>query len=213
MKNSELIQALEWRYAVKKFDANKTINQATLDALISSLQLSPSSFGLQPWKFIVISNQEILDKLKGHSWNQPQIADCSHLVVFASQAKFEAQAIEDFITTLSQERSKSLEQLQFYKDMIFGFLEHKSESEFLSWSQHQVYLALGLLLTSTAALGVDSCPLEGIDPKAYDDILNLKESGFQTTVACAIGYRDEQDPYLQEPKVRYSQDKLVTYYN
>ncbi len=209
MTTTELTQALQWRYAVKQFDTTKTIDQTTLDSIISSLQLSPSSFGLQPWRFIVISKQELLEKLKAHSWDQPQITDCSHLVVLASQSSFDKQAIEDWVMTLSQERSKTLEELQFYKDMMYGFLEHKSPADFLSWSQHQAYLALGLLLTSTAALGVDSCPLEGIDPKAYDDVLDLKGSGFQTTVACALGYRSEQDPYMQEPKVRYSQDKLV----
>ncbi len=213
MTSKELTQSLKWRYAVKQFDNTKVLDKPTLDTLISSLQLSPSSFGLQPWKFIIISKQDLLAQLKSHSWDQPQITDCSHLVVFASQSEFDKQAIEDWVKTLSQERSKTLEELQFYKDMMHGFLEHKSPADFLSWSQHQAYLALGVLLTSAAALGVDSCPLEGIDPKAYDDVLGLKNSGFQTTVACALGYRSEQDPYQQEPKVRYHQDKLIIHHH
>ena len=213
MTPSEFTKSLNWRYAVKQFDTTKTIDQNTLDELISHLQLAPSSFGLQPWRFIVISKQELLDELKGHSWNQPQIADCSHLVVFAAQSNFDKKAIDDWIETLSKERSKTLEELQFYKDMMYGFLENKSESDFLSWSTNQSYIALGTLLTSTAALAIDTCPLEGINPQAYDEILNLKDSGFQTTVACAIGYRSEQDPYQKEPKVRYPKSQLVTYHD
>ncbi|MFY7817154.1 MAG: NAD(P)H-dependent oxidoreductase [Akkermansiaceae bacterium] len=208
--NQELNQALNWRYATKVFDASKKIDSETFDALLQSLRLSPSSFGLQPWKFFVVENTDLRQQLRAHSWNQPQVTDASHLIVLCAKEAISQEDIEEWIRCLAITQSTPIDQLAPLQGMIQQFTGAMSPSDMQNWNTRQVYLALGQLMASAAFLGIDTCPLEGISPAAYDQVLGLEKSGYRTRVACALGYRSEQDKYATAPKARFALEKVVT---
>jgi len=207
---ADLTAALQWRYATKAFDANKKIDTPAFDALLESLRLSPSSFGLQPWKFIVVENTALREQLRAQSWNQPQVTDASHLVVLAVKEEIGASDISDWINCLAITQQTPIDQLAPLQGMIQGFTGGMSADDMLQWNTRQLYIALGTLMTSAAVMGIDSCPLEGISPAAYDQILQLEGSGYRTKVACALGYRSEMDKYATAPKARFASDRVVT---
>lgn len=209
MKPTELLDTLKWRYATKVFDASKTIPAETWDALEQSLILTPSSFGLQPWKFIIVTDPAVKAQLLPHSWNQQQVVDCSHMVVLAAQSPITDKELDAFIDLTHQTRGGEKESLQFYRDMMGGFVANMDDAQLLTWAKNQVYIALGQLMTSAAALDVDACPMEGINPAEYDKVLNLEGTGYYTTVACPLGYRSDQDKYASAAKVRYSSEQVV----
>lgn len=209
MNASELTDTLNWRYATKQFDPDKKISSENWNALEQSLILSPSSFGLQPWKFVVITDPVLREKLKPLSWNQGQITDSSHLVVFASQRTVLEEDVDRFLNLTARTRNADPEALQGYRQMISGFLAQMNPDQMHSWTNRQTYIALGQFMTSAAALGIDTCPLEGINPAAYDDELGLRESRYTTIVACAAGYRHPDDKYATAAKVRFSSAELI----
>jgi nitroreductase len=205
-------EALEWRYATKRFDPTQIIPHATWETLERSLHLAPSSFGLQPWHFIVVKNPALRKELQGHSWNQPQVTDASHFVVLTALRGVDESYIDAFLSTTAATRSIPVESLAGYRGMIVPFVSNLRDSHQLeAWTTRQVYLALGMLLTTAAVLGIDACPLEGIDPTQYDRILGLEQKGVSTKVACALGYRASSDPLASMPKVRFPHDKIFTY--
>lgn len=207
---SQLLEVLNWRYATKRFDNQKKIEDKTWKALEESLVLTPSSYGLQPWKFLVITNQELKNKLREVSWNQSQVSDCSHHVVFLAKRKMSEKDITAFIEDTAQTRSTPVESLEGYKKMMIGDVVNGARGKIsLEWATRQVYIALGNFMTSAALLGVDTCPMEGIDPAAYDKILSLENSEYTTVVACPAGYRSNDDKYAQAQKVRFSLDKMI----
>ncbi|NJM98760.1 MAG: NAD(P)H-dependent oxidoreductase [Phormidesmis sp. RL_2_1] len=207
---SELLQQLNWRYATKQFDANKPIADDVWAALEDTLVLTPSSYGLQPWRFIVITDAAIKEQLKPLSWNQSQITDCSHLVAFAIQKNLSAEDVDRFIESTATARNAPVESLAGYRNMIVSDVVYGPRSfDVNEWAARQVYIALGNFMTSAAVLGVDTCPLEGIDPSGYDKVLNLPENGFATVVACAAGYRSSDDKYAELTKVRYPKSKVL----
>ena len=209
---AKLIESLEWRYATKKFDPTKKINEATWKALEEALVLTPSSYGLQPWKFIVVENPEIKEKLKAVSWNQSQVFDCSHHVVFAIKEKMDEEHVTHFFEQTAKVRGIEVSSMDGYKKMIMGDLVTGSRSKTISeWAARQVYIALGNFMTSAAVIGVDTCPLEGIDPVKYDEILGLTGSGWRVVVACAAGYRSSDDKYSSTKKVRFGSKDLIVH--
>lgn len=209
MQPSELIDSLQWRYATKEFDSSKKIPADVWSAVEDSLVLTPSSFGLQPWKFIVVTDEETKKKLLPNSWNQPQVVDCSHLVVLAAQAPVTDKELDAFIDSTAQARGADPASLQPYREMMGGFVSRMNEEQLLTWAKNQVYIALGQLMTSAAVLKIDACPMEGISPAEYDKILGLEGTGFYTTVACPMGYRAESDKYASLAKVRYSNEQMI----
>lgn len=206
----DIIDALNWRYAVKKFDSTKKIPEAELEQLLEALRLSPSSYGLQPWKFIVISDQDTKEKLKPHSYNQSQVADCSHLVVLCRVNNIDEAYIEKYIKSIAETRGQEVEELDGYKGMMSGaLLGHEKPCFLRNWANKQVYIALGNLLTSAALMNIDACPMEGFMPAEYDEILGLKEKGLSSVVVCPIGYRSPEDDYAKAKKVRFSTDEVI----
>lgn len=205
-----LLESLEWRYAVKQFDETKKISNDDLHKLKEALRLSPSSYGLQPWHFLVIENEEVKEKLRAVSWNQGQITQCSHLVVFCSKTNFNTQSVDDFIDSVASIRNISKESMNDYANMMKGFVNGLSREEINEWARRQVYLALGHFLVSCAMMGIDACPMEGFLKDSYDDILSLKEKGLGTVVICPIGYRSKDDRFSTIEKVRFPLDKIFT---
>lgn len=206
---STLLAAQQWRYATKQFDASKKIPADLWSALEQSLVLSPSSFGLQPWRFVVVSDPATRAKLREHSWGQAQITDASHLVVFAARHTLNADDITHFLRRTTEVRGVTMESLKGYQDMMNGSLLSRPPAALQAWAERQSYLAFGNLMTSAALLGIDACPLEGLDPKKYDEVLGLPALGFATVAACAVGYRAATDKYATLPKVRYPAEEVI----
>lgn len=206
---SDLLASLNFRYATKVFDSSRRISPDAWSALETSLTLTPSSFGLQPWKFIVVESPEIREKLKAVSWGQSQVTDASHLVVLTARTDLTQQDIDKWIACLSQIQNTPLENLAGYAGMIASFSNNMSRTEKQAWNTRQVYIALGQLMTAAAVMEIDTCPLEGISPGDYDEILGLKNSGYATAVACALGYRSADDKYAEAKKARFPSAELI----
>jgi len=208
--SATLLAALNWRYATKKFDSTRKIPADTWATLEQSLILAPSSFGLQPWKFIVITDAVLKAQLVALSWGQTQPADASHMVVFAVKKNLGAEHVEKFLDRAVEVRGGSKEALTPYKNMMLGSLAGAAKSGTLdTWQAHQIYIALGQFMTSAALLGVDTCPMEGIDRAKYDEELGLAGTDYTTIVACPAGYRADDDKYAAAPKVRFKAEELI----
>lgn len=203
-----LLERLRWRYAVKKFDPTRKIPDATWTVLEEVLRLSPSSYGLQPWRFIDIRDTALRQTLRAVSWNQPQITDASHLVVFAARRGLGAPDVERLLAAMMKERGVTRESLDGYGQMLSGFVK-SGRGDHDAWSGRQTYIALGFFLESAALLGLDACPMEGLDPAKYDEILGLPAQGYSALCVATAGYRAADDAYAQAKKVRYSKDEVI----
>lgn len=203
VSNETLLKQLEWRYATKAFDPAKKISAADWATLEKALILTPTSYGMQPYKFVVITNREIREKLVPASWNQRQAADCSHFVVFAARMKNTEADVDHYLSRIAEVRGGSVEALGGLKKILMGDIVNGPRGQIaLEWSTRQAYIALGNFMTAAALIGVDTCPMEGFVPAQYDEILGLPAQGLHAAVACAAGYRSETDKYASAPKVR-----------
>ncbi len=208
----KIVELQNWRYATKKFNPSKKIDDKSWKAIEDSLVLTPSSYGLQPWKFYVVQNPEIRNELMAASWKQAQVVDCSHLIVFVIKEKLDEAHIDSFLKSMVDTRGGDLAALDGYKKMMMGDLVTGARSQVIGeWAARQAYIALGNLMTTCAFLGVDACPMEGINPKKYDEILGLTGSGWKTVVACPVGYRANDDKYSSLKKVRFKNSEVVTF--
>ncbi len=210
MSGEGLLQQLNWRYATKKFDPIKRISAADWSVLEQALVLTASSYGLQPWKFIVVTDPALKTKLRSASWNQAQVEDCSHHVVFTAKQDISEADVERFIARIAEVRGVTPESLAGYKGFMAGDLVNGPRHAIIKeWAARQTYIAMGNLLTSAALLGIDTCPFEGIEPAKYDEILGLKGTGYATVAACPVGYRASDDKYASAPKVRFEAKDVV----
>jgi len=206
----QLLDALNWRYATKSFDASKKIPETTWQTLEETLVLSASSFGLQPYRFLVVKDQAVRAKLKPHSWNQTQVVDASHYLVFAVRTAMTEAEIDGFLDRVVEVRRIPRESLEGYRGMMYGsLLSPGAEGRIPHWAALQAYIALGNLMTSASLLGVDTCAIEGFVPAEYDAILGLKEQGLAAVVCCALGYRSAEDKYAGLAKVRFRKGDLI----
>lgn len=211
MKNTQIKEALEWRYATKKYDSTKKITREDWETLKSALQFAPSAYGVQPWKFLVIENPEVREKLKAASWNQTQVTDASHFVVFLHKTEVDVPFIDQYIQRMSEVRQAPLESLAGFKNMLVENLAKAPEEKIHAWAQRQAYIAMGFLLQTAALLKIDATPMEGLDPSAYDKILGLEGSGWKTVATVALGYRHPEDTYQNLKKVRFAEDTVIQY--
>jgi nitroreductase len=212
MTNEELIEKLNWRYAVKRFDATRKISDADWKTLEDALVLSPSSYGLQPWKFYVVTDENVKKDLLPHAWNQPQIVESSHLVVIAAKKDANAETIEKYINRVMEVRGTKPEDLAMLKGMMLNSQKMATESGFINeWSARQCFIALGNIMTAAAMIGVDACPMEGFLPPEFDRVLNITEDGYFSVVVCAVGYRSSEDWLGNLAKVRYENSEVVKY--
>ena len=207
--HAQLISQLNWRYATKQFDPQRKISPQEWAALEEALILTPSSFGLQPWKFIVVTDQATREKLVAVSWGQRQVVDASHLVVFAIKSNLNEQDVNNYVNRIVEVRGVPHEALAGYRDMMVGsVIKGMSEAERKNWAEKQVYIALGNFLTSAALMGIDACPMEGIEPEKYDEILGLQKQGLNSVVAATAGYRAATDKYSAQKKVRFPREQV-----
>lgn len=207
---SSVIDALKWRYAVKKFDATKKIPAATWAALEEATVLAPSSYGLQPWRFFVVDDPAIRAQLRPVSWNQSQITDASHLLVFARRATMTVADVDAYVNRIVAVRGGDPAALADYRKMMVGHVTNPA-LDVTAWATKQAYIALGVFLAAAAMMGVDTCPMEGFVPAEYDRILKLPEQGFHATVVATAGYRAADDMFAGFKKVRWPMNEAVVH--
>ncbi len=209
INREQLLGQLNWRYATKQFDPNRKIGAQDWATLEEALSLTASSGGLQPWKFIVVTDPAVRAKLTPASNGQAQINDASHLVVFASKNNFNETDVDAHLNHTAQVRGVPVESLAPFRAMLVGgIVQRLDETARNAWARNQAYIALGNLLTSAALLGIDACPMEGFDRAQYDDILGLKAKGLASAVIATLGYRSATDKYAAAPKVRFPREQL-----
>jgi len=207
---TQLLEALSWRYATKKFDPAKKIPPADWNALEQALVLAPSSVGLQPWKFVVVTDPATKARLVPAAYGQSQPADCSHFVVFAVRKDLGVDHVERHISRMVEVLGVEPDSLAKFRQMTVGNLEKaRAEGRLDTWQTHQIYIALGQFMASAALVGVDTCPMEGIRPAQFDEILGLQGTNYATVVACAAGYRLADDNYAAKKKVRFKPDDVI----
>lgn len=208
MKKS--IKSLGWRYATKLFDSEKKLKNLDLETVKESLRLSASSFGLQPWKFFIITNPEIRKKIRSVSWDQSQITDASHLIVLTIKKDINEAYVDRYIKEIARVRGIGLDTLSGYASMVKGFLKGKNSEQVKEWSTKQLYIALGTALTVLAEEKIDACPMEGFDPGSVDSILGLQKQGLESRILLPIGYRSKKDVSAKYKKVRFASEELFT---
>jgi nitroreductase len=204
-----ILAQLRWRYATKKFDPARKIPPEVWAKLEQAMVLAPSSYGLQPWKFIVVTDPATRKKLHPASWNQAQILDASHLVVFAAKNPPTPADVERHAARTARVRGLEIGALDALKQKINGSLERMSPADAHAWATRQTYIALGVFLTACAMAGVDACPMEGFQPEKFDEILGLREKGLSAVVLATAGYRLTNDPAAQLAKSRFDVDDVI----
>ena len=209
ISNETIERQLGWRYATKVFDTTKPITAADWQTLETALVLSPSSFGLQPWKFFVITDPAMKATLKPATYNQSQVVDASHVIVFAIRKNLGAEDIERFVARTAEVRGTTVEALAGFRKMLLGTMVNPP-FDINEWAARQVYIAIGFFMATAAIMGIDVCPIEGFVPAKYDEILGLTAEGYSACVVAAAGYRHESDKYATVPKVRYKTEDVVT---
>lgn len=196
------IKTQEWRYATKKFKTNKKVTSENLEKIKRSLQLSASSYGIQPYKILIIEDARLKAQLRPASWDQGQITDASHLIVFCNYTTVKHSDIDDYINLTAKTRDLELENLKGYGDFMKSKIIGLSTEEQFNWTKHQTYIALANLLSICSDLKIDACPMEGFNPEEYNEILNLKDKGLNASVIATIGYRSDEDETQHLKKVR-----------
>lgn len=210
LSGEQLVTQMRWRYATRKFDRAKRIPDADWAALEEVLVLTPSSIGLQPWKFVVVTDQAIKDQLSIAAWKQLQPAECSHFVVFAVHRDLSPEHVDRHVARMSEVRGQEVESLGKFRDMVMRNVDKERASGRLdTWQTHQLYIALGNFMTAAAMLGIDTCPMEGFAPAEFDQILGLEGTAFASVVSCAAGYRAADDRFATMTKVRFKPEDVI----
>lgn len=208
--NEKLLATFHWRYATKKFDPTRKISAEDWATLEQSLVLSPSSFGLQGWRFYVVTDQKLKAQLPPVSWGQGQPAEASHLVVLTVKRDLVDSDIDHYINRIAEVRGVTADSLAGFGKVIKGFVHNPPPGlTAREWLARQAYIAMGNLMTSAALLGIDSCPMEGLDPAKYDEILGIAKDGYATVAAVPLGYRAADDKYAALPKVRFPASEVI----
>lgn len=206
---NKILEQLHWRYATKVFDKSKKINTQDWHVLEQSLVLSPSSYGLQPWKFLVIENQEIREKLRAASYGQSPVTDASKFVVFTTLKSISSDYIKSFIKSTAETRGAPIESLAGFESMMIKTTSTMPPDSMKNWNQRQSYIAMGFIMEAAAFMGIDTLAMEGLNPTAYDEILGLTGTEYGTVAAVALGYRDASDKYQHAKKVRFETNKII----
>lgn len=196
---------LEWRYAAKKFDTTKKVSDEDMGKILEAIRLTPTSFGMQPYHFYIVTNQEKKDAIQAASWHQPQVGSCSHLIVMC--ARNDLMAVKDeYFDAMSGGKEEVRTSLSGFEQMVTGFIPNASPE----WAKKQVYIAQGFALAACAELQIDSCPMEGFDAAAVAKILEVP-SNLDVAVMIPVGYRAvDEHP---RPKFRFAKEKVFTTVN
>ena len=203
------IESLQWRYAVKKFDENKSLSETQINTLKEAFNLTATSYGLQPIKMVVIKNKEIQQQLVEHSWNQQQVVQASHLLVICTPKNYTKKEVENYFDLVKEIRNTPDEILNPFKQMLTGTIASKTQEELSNWTKNQAYIALGNLMTVAANEKIDSCPMEGFIPEKYDEILELDKHNLTSVLVLPVGFRAEDDYMKDLKKVRRKTEEVI----
>lgn len=202
------IDSLKWRYATKKFDSNFNVPAGHLDLIKESIQLAPSSYGLQPYRILHIRNKQLRESLQPVSWGQPQITDASELLVFCNYSGMTNEQIDSFAQAKGLHQGIPKEQVAGYAGFMKSKIAEKSPDEIAHWNAKQTYIALANAMNMCAELRLDCCPIEGFEADKYDELLGLSSKGLNASAVLAIGKRSEEDQTMHKPKFRRPQEEL-----
>ncbi len=203
-----IIQSLEWRYATKRMNGAR-VPQEKINTILEAIRLAPSSMGLQPYTVLVIEDEEVKKQIQPLAFNQPQILESSHLLVFAAWDNVTPAQIEEYIQHTAQVRNMPVENLADFKNTLLNMAQNRTQEENYSWSARQAYIAFGTALLAAATEKVDATPMEGFNPAALDELLGLQEKGLRSVTLLPLGYRDAEKDWLAKlPKVRREKNKL-----
>jgi nitroreductase len=205
---STLLENLNWRYATKKFDATKKISASDLNTLKEAVRLAASSYGLQPYKVIIVENPQIREQLKAAAYGQTQITDASQLFIFANDLNAGPESVASYIKNISETRGVPTEALGGFADMMNGVISGLSPDAKNIWTAKQTYIALGTLLSAAAELKIDATPMEGFNAAAFNEILGFDKLGLNASVIATVGYRHDEDDAQHYKKVRKSHEEL-----
>ncbi len=203
------IENLKWRYAVKKFDENKSLSEVQINILKEAFNLTATSYGLQPIKMVVIQNKEIQKQLVAHSWNQPQVLQASHVLVICIPKEYTTKDIDSYFSLVKNIRNTPDKILNPFKEMLSSSIASKTQEELTIWNKNQAYIALGNLMTVAANEQIDSCPMEGFIPEKYDEILGLDKHNLTSVLVLPVGFRAEDDYMKDLKKVRKNIEDVI----
>jgi nitroreductase / dihydropteridine reductase len=203
-----LINALNWRYAAKRMNGQK-VPAEKVNTILEATRLSASSMGLQPYTILVVEDEALRKKIQQVAYNQPQIVEGSHLLIFAAWDNISVQQVEDYIHQIAEERGVAAATLQGFRDSMVGLITRNTPEQNHQWAARQAYIAFGTAIAAAATEQVDATPMEGFDPAALDALLNLKEKGLRSVTLLPLGYRDTaNDGLATQKKVRRHKEKL-----
>ncbi|CAM1341741.1 NAD(P)H-dependent oxidoreductase [Tenacibaculum amylolyticum] len=205
----DLIESLKWRASVRNYDTSKKIEEQDLEKLIEAGNLTATSMGLQPFKIVVLSNEELQKKLVPISYNQQQVAQASHILVFAVDTNINESAIDNYINRVIEVRGVTNDSLEGYKQSMTNYLTMMDEEAKITWATKQAYIALGTVMAAAADLKIDSCAMEGFDPIQYQELLELKDKNLLPVVILPVGYRSSEEKMADLPKVRKTRENFV----
>lgn len=205
-----LRESLLWRYAVKTFDPAKKLSEGQLDALLDAIRLAPSSYGLQPYKVVVVTSPELRAKLRAHARDQAQVTDASHLLVFCARRMIDEAHVRAFADLTAKERGLTPEKHASFLQAMLGSMTKKAPEEHHPWARSQAYIALGFLLFAAAHLKIDACPMEGFDAAKVTEDLGVGPD-WQAVALCPVGFRDPADPYAARKKVRFPKEEFFVF--
>lgn len=210
LTTSTILEDLQWRYACKKFDQSRKLDETSLNTILQAINLTATSLGMQMMKCVVVENQALKDELVASCYNQMQVADCSALLVLCRYNEVNANHVEEYVNRTSKTRNVALDHPKIigFKKMIESTV-NMPNAQRENWLNNQVYIALGNLMTVCANLRIDACPMEGFVPQQVDELLGLTTQGLSSVVLCPIGFRHPEDPYAIMPKVRRDLQNLV----
>lgn len=203
-----LVKSLEWRYATKKYDTSKQLSNEQYEDLLSSVQLAPSSYGLQPYRFITVTDPAKLEQISKAAFGQPQISTASKVLVVAVETNISNETVKNYIDKAAIARNTDRKNLEAREEFVNARLALLSSDQKIEWAEKQAFLAIGILVSAAAEAGIDASPMEGFDPKQVDEILGLRELHLKSTLLFALGFRSSEDEFATIPKIRKTKEEL-----
>jgi nitroreductase len=203
-----LVKSLEWRYATKKYDTSRQLSDEQYEDLLSSVQLAPSSYGLQPYRFITVTDSAKLEQISKAAFGQPQISTASKVLVVAVETNISNETVKNYIDKAAIARNTDRKNLEAREEFVNARLALLSADQKIEWAEKQAFLAIGILVSAAAEAGIDASPMEGFDPKQVDKILGLKEQHLKSTLLFPLGFRSSEDEFATIPKIRKTKEEL-----
>ena len=205
----DILASLRWRYATKKFDATKMLSDEQVTAILDAGNLAPTSYGLQPFKFVVIQEKTLQEKLITSSYGQRQVADASHVIIIATRSDVDEDYVSRYVDLMESERGLDGGSLDQYKAVMTGAVSGMTPDTLQAWATKQAYIALGTMMVACGAMEIDACPMEGFVSSEYNELLGFGKMNLSAAVVLPVGFRAEDDKAGQYKKVRQPLDEIV----